>query len=270
MGIGSTSSHNASTEIAYAKVNLALHVRRRRDDGYHELETVFAFCEDGDVLAGELADRTELTIDGPFARGLSTTDNLVVRAANSIGVAARFRLTKNLPVAAGIGGGSADAGATLRLLPRLTACDLPPLDAQLALGADVPACVVSTTLRGAGVGESLTALPPVTGTPILLVNPRVPLSTGVVFAAWDGVDRGALGRWQDGRNDLEKPARLLVPQIGDVVDWLGARHGVDFARMSGSGATCFALFETVDARDQAASEVASQHPDWWAMASTLR
>lgn len=260
----------AMREIGYAKVNLALHVRHRRDDGHHALETVFAFCEHGDVVEAELADLTELTIDGPFADGLSRTDNLVQRACALLGTAARVRLTKNLPVASGIGGGSADAGATLRALARLTGIAMPSPEALLSMGADVPACVASRTARAEGVGEVLTALPPLTGTPVLLVNPRVPLSTGAVFNAWDGVDRGALERWQDGRNDLEAPARALVPRIGDVLDWLLGRRAVGVTRMSGSGATCFALFDTIDARDQAAREVATEHPDWWAMTSTLR
>ena len=143
------------SETAYAKVNLALHVRRRRDDGYHVLETVFAFCEDGDVVTAEMADTLTLAIDGPFAAGLSTTDNLILRAASAIGVTARLHLTKNLPVASGIGGGSADAAATLRILARLSGKPLPSLDVQRALGADVPACVLSQTMRGDGVGEAL-------------------------------------------------------------------------------------------------------------------
>lgn len=257
-------------EIAYAKVNLALHVRRRRTDGYHELETVFAFCEDGDVVAAEQADATTLTIDGPFADGLSPTENLVLDACAAVGAVARLHLSKNLPVASGIGGGSADAGAAIRLVARLTGRPLPPIDALRALGADVPACVASRTARGEGVGETLTPLPPVTGTPILLVNPRVPLSTAAVFRAWDGIDRGALDRWEDGRNDLELPARALVPEIGDVLDWLARQPAVTVARMSGSGATCFALFKDDAARDAAALAVLAERPDWWAMASALR
>ena len=260
----------AMREVAYAKVNLALHVRRRRVDGYHELETAFAFCEDGDVVEGEIADTTALTIDGPFAPGLSTVDNLVVRACDAMGVRARLHLTKNLPVASGIGGGSADAAATLRLLSRLTGRPLPPLAIQTALGADVPACVVSQTMRGEGVGEALTPLPPVTGTPILLVNPRVPLSTAAVFRAWDGHDRGPLDQWRQGRNDLEAPARILVPAIGDVIAWLARQDGVTLARMSGSGATCFALFDDFATRDAAACAVRDERPSWWTSASTLR
>ena len=257
-------------ETAYAKLNLALHVRRRRADGYHELETVFAFCADGDVLSAELAAATSLTIDGPFAKGLSTTDNLVVRAAAALGVTARLHLTKKLPVASGIGGGSADAAATLRLLARLSGRDLPLLDVQRALGADVPACVVSQTMRGEGVGEALSQERSVAGTPVLLVNPRIALSTAAVFRAWDGIDRGPLGDWRSGRNDLEAPACALVPEIVDLIDWLNGCHDVTLARMSGSGATCFAAFESEAARAQATAALATRFPGYWAMESVLR
>ena len=258
------------TETAYAKINLALHVRRRRDDGYHELETVFAFCEHGDVVTAAAADTLSLTIDGLFADGLSSTDNLIVRAAEAMGVTARLHLTKNLPVASGIGGGSADAAATLRVLARLTKRALPPLDVQLALGADVPACVVSNTMRGEGVGEALSRVGPVTGTPVLLVNPRLPLSTAAVFRVWDRIDHGPLGDWRAGRNDLAVPACTLVPEIAVLTDWLAGRHDVTLARMSGSGATCFALFGSVEARQRAAHEVTLAFPGYWAMETVLR
>lgn len=208
-----------------------------------------------------------MTIDGPFAAGLSVTDNLVIGAAEAIGVKARIRLTKNLPVASGIGGGSADAAATLRLLSKLSGKALPPPDVQRALGADVPACVVSQTMRGEGVGDALIAASSVAGMPVLLVNPQLPLSTAAVFEAWDGIDHGLLVDWQDGRNDLEAPARVLVPEIGAVLMWLNEQVGVTTARMSGSGATCFALFESTEARDHAAARVP---PGWWHMASVLR
>jgi 4-diphosphocytidyl-2-C-methyl-D-erythritol kinase len=208
-----------------------------------------------------------LTIDGPFAAGLSCTDNLVIRAADAIGVVANIRLEKTLPVASGIGGGSADAAATLRLLARISGHAIPSSGVQRALGADVPACVVSQTSRGEGAGERLTPVAAVTGTPVLLVNPRVALSTAAVFGAWDGIDHGPLGDWRTGRNDLEGPARALVPEIGDVLSWLTRQDDVMVARMSGSGATCFALFGSTAARDRAAAQVPAQ---WWQMASVLR
>jgi 4-diphosphocytidyl-2-C-methyl-D-erythritol kinase len=258
------------TETAYAKINLALHVRRRRDDGYHEIETMFAFCEDGDVLSATTSEILSLTIDGPFADGLSATDNLVIHAAKAMGATAQLHLTKNLPVASGIGGGSADAAATLRLLSSLLDKPLLDLAMQRQLGADVPACVVSQTLRGEGVGELLAEGGNVTGTPVLLVNPGASLSTASVFAAWDGVDRGPLGDWQTGRNDLETPARTLVPDIGVLLEWLSAQTGATCARMSGSGATCFALFTDEASRDAAAVRVAAEQPGWWHLASRLR
>lgn len=264
-------------EIAYAKINLALHVRRRRADGYHDIETVFAFCEDGDVLEAEPADRLSLSVEGPFAAGLQGDDNLVLRAARALGVVAALRLAKNLPVAAGLGGGSADAAAALRLF---ASHDVDPgfcrsddigdgesLRLAELLGADVPACLASMTARGEGTGTDLTPVAAVTGMPVLLVNPRLPLSTAAVFEAWDGVDRGPLGDWREGRNDLEAPAKSLLPVIGDVLAWLRDRPGANCVRMSGSGATCFALFDDVSCRDTAAKAVPAQ---WWHMASRLR
>jgi 4-diphosphocytidyl-2-C-methyl-D-erythritol kinase len=256
-------------ETAFAKVNLALHVRGRRADGYHDLETVFAFCEHGDLLEVEEADKVSLTIEGLFSKGLEIEGNLVLKAARALspGRGAAIRLTKNLPIASGIGGGSADAAAALRGLSKLWRVPLPSLDVQRNLGADVPACVVSQTMRGEGVGERLLAVPSVTGIPILLVNPRTPLSTGAVFGRWDGKDRGPLIDWQTGRNDLEPAAGAIVPEIAVIIDWLTDRPGVTLARMSGSGATCFALFDSVATRDAAQAAVA---PQYWTMASNLR
>ncbi len=258
------------SETAYAKINLALHVRRRRDDGYHELETIFAFCEDGDLITAEPAEKTSLCIEGAFAKYLSDHDNIVTDAARLIDHPVRLTLTKKLPVASGVGGGSADAAATLRLLARMTGRALPSLAEQRALGADVPACVISETRRGDGVGEVLTYVPPVTGMAVLLVNPRIPLSTRQVFGGWDGIDRGPLHHWQDGRNDLEDPAISAVPEIAVLLKWLNQRPGVLFARMSGSGATCFALFSTASARKSAAVEAQASFPGYWVMESTLR
>ncbi len=258
---------SAGHETAWAKINLALHVRRRRADGYHDLETVFAFCDAGDEVHAVLGPETRLAIDGPFAAGLAIDDNLVLRAARAIGVTAEIRLTKNLPIASGIGGGSADAAATLRLLAHLSGQPVPPLAIQRALGADVPACVRAQTMRGSGAGEALTVAASVAGTPILLVNPLIPLATGPVFKAWDGIDRGPLADWRHGRNDLEAPAMALVPEIGAILAWLRGQPGVTLARMSGSGATCFALFDGPAARDAAAHAVPAT---WWHLAACLK
>jgi 4-diphosphocytidyl-2-C-methyl-D-erythritol kinase len=265
-----------ATEIAAAKINLALHVRGKREDGRHDLETIFAFCTDGDRLTAELADDLSLTVTGPFAAMLDDgADNLVHRAAAAlaaearVGKGVRITLDKRLPVASGIGGGSADAAAALRLLTSLWGVD-PGFAQRIAptLGSDVPACLLSMTARGQGAGDALTLVDAgVAGRPILLVNPRLPLSTAAVFGGWDRVDRGPLDEWRDGRNDLEAPARALLPEIGQVLDWLGACEGADITRMSGSGATCFALFGSEEARDAAA---AACPPEWWHLASFLR
>jgi 4-diphosphocytidyl-2-C-methyl-D-erythritol kinase len=261
-------------EVAPAKLNLARHVRGRMADGRHAIETVFAFCTDGDRVEAEVADDLSLDCVGPFG-GAIEGDNLVLGAARALREAAgivagaRLRLTKNLPIASGIGGGSADAAATLRLLTRLWRIDPAHASAVApALGADVPACLLSMTARGSGVGDRLDLVDAgVSGAAVLLVNPLVGLSTGRMFAAWDGVDRGPLGGWRAGRNDLEPGARQALPEISDILDWLNARPGVDAVRMSGSGATCFALFDGDDARDAAAAECPSR---WWHLASNLR
>ncbi|MCY7397237.1 MAG: 4-(cytidine 5'-diphospho)-2-C-methyl-D-erythritol kinase [Sphingomonas bacterium] len=261
-------------EPAPAKLNLALHVRGRLPDGRHALETLFAFCVDGDRIEGAVADTLSLDCGGHFA-GAIDGDNLVMvaaralQAAAGVEVGAALRLTKNLPVASGIGGGSADAAAALRLLTRLWGID--PAHASAVapgLGADVPACLLSMTARGSGAGDALELVDAgVAGTPVLLVNPLVGLSTRAVFAAWDGVDRGPLGEWRAGRNDLEVPARALVPAIGDILDWLGQQRGAGFVRMSGSGATCFGLFDDEGARDAAAAACPAT---WWHLATHLR
>jgi 4-diphosphocytidyl-2-C-methyl-D-erythritol kinase len=278
------------TEIAYAKINLALHVRRRRNDGYHEIETIFAFAADGDAITADFARPPGLDLSGPFAGALAgeaDDDNLVLRAARLVveragrGHVPAIGLDKRLPVAAGIGGGSADAAAVLRLIAAeisLAADDPLLLEVAASLGADVPACVASVPVRGDGRGDALRAIEAtgLKGMPLLLVNPRVPLATGPVFKAWDGVDRGALGDGDPlaaaiaGRNDLEPPARSLCPAIGEVVGLLDRQAGVRLARMSGSGATCFALFDRLADRDAASAAIASARPDWWQLATRLR
>ena len=269
----------ALTETAYAKINLALHVRARRPDGYHELETIFAFAKDGDMLSGVLADDLSLTVSGPHATSLEgEADNLVLRAARGLQAATGIRhgaalhLDKLLPVAAGLGGGSADAAAALRLLARLWQLD--PGDPAImivarALGADVPACVQSETCFGSGRGDELIPLhdPDLSGMPLLLVNPGVALMTGPVFAGWDGIDRGALdpADWRNGRNDLTQSAVALAPGIRALLDQLAAQPGATFVQMSGSGATCFALFDSLSERDDATR----QFP-FWHMPTVLR
>ena len=266
-------------EIAPAKLNLALHVRGKRDDGRHDIETLFAFCTDGDRLSAATYEDIWVDSVGPFAADVPTTGNLVDRAAlmlrarRSLDIldgGAWITLDKRLPIASGLGGGSADAAATLRLLTALWNMD-PSHASDIApeLGSDVPACLLSLPMRGTGAGDRLEPvdLTGLSGTPVLLVNPGVPLSTASVFAGWDGVDRGALGDWREGRNDLEAPAIALVPEIADVLNWLRGCEGASFVRMSGSGATCFALFGEEAQRDLAGASV----PDgWWRLATFLR
>ncbi|MCF8708006.1 4-(cytidine 5'-diphospho)-2-C-methyl-D-erythritol kinase [Rhizorhapis sp. SPR117] len=277
------------TETAYAKINLALHVRARRADGFHQIESLFAFAEHGDVVSASVREDGDLSliIDGPFARDLNAgPDNLVLRAARilkrrfDVAWGADIHLVKNLPVASGIGGGSADAAAALRLLSRLwgldSAVDMLPLAAEL--GSDVPACFVSRTLMGTGRGEELELreIDGLSGMPLLLVNPRVSLSTAAVFTGWDQQDRGALiasnlsNILLQARNDLQSPAMALVPQIADVLAVLEGLEGLLLARMSGSGATCFALLHDEYALNKAAAELKSTQPGWWTMASKLR
>ncbi|MGE0776487.1 MAG: 4-(cytidine 5'-diphospho)-2-C-methyl-D-erythritol kinase, partial [Sphingomonadaceae bacterium] len=249
-------------ETAYAKINLALHVRAREPNGYHRIETLFAFAEDGDRLTVEPATALILNVCGPFGELLADQPtNLVIEAARALREAfgvragASIRLDKRLPIASGIGGGSADAAAALRLLTRHWGL---PADADRidgiarALGADVPACLGSRPVRGDGRGDDLTNLEDgaLAGMPLLLVNPGVPVPTASVFAMWDGIDRGALETGDplhiavNARNDLETPARQIAPEIGAALALIARADGVILSRMSGSGATCFALFES--------------------------
>jgi 4-diphosphocytidyl-2-C-methyl-D-erythritol kinase len=268
---------SGNRETAYAKVNLALHVRERMPDGYHRIETLFAFCEDGDEVTAEPAAPLSLTLDGEFAEALGQADNLVLKAVNALREAsgsdqtASLHLDKQLPVASGLGGGSADAAATLRLLNRAWGLKLSPDQLEeigRALGADVPACVHSRSVRGEGRGDVLETVDlGLTGTPVLLINPRETLPTAEVFALWDGYDRGPLDDWRHGRNDLEQAATSLAPQIGGVLAWLSAQPGASCVRMSGSGATCFALFESKEQRDHSAEGVPRE---WWRLSTRLR
>jgi 4-diphosphocytidyl-2-C-methyl-D-erythritol kinase len=302
------------TEAAPAKINLALHVRARRADGYHEIETLFAFLRDGDSVSIEEADRDSFALTGPFGPALAgESGNLVLTARDAFAVAhgplppLAITLDKHLPVASGIGGGSADAAAALRALARLKGIDPATLaDIALELGSDVPACLLGKSALGRGRGERLQVVERLSGIPVLLVNPGVAISTAAVFRGWDGIDRGPLfprhpgpvpgstapqtpnaggslhGGCRDepgmtewlrgaieGRNDLEAPAREIAPAIGDVIDLLAVQPGVILARMSGSGATCFALFDSEAARTAAAQAIRNSQPDYWCLESTL-
>jgi 4-diphosphocytidyl-2-C-methyl-D-erythritol kinase len=270
-------------ETAYAKLNLALHVLGREPDGYHRLDTVFAFARDGDTLSVAAGEGLSLRVAGPFGPALDgEEDNLVLRAARALrerfGLrgGAALTLDKRLPVSAGIGGGSADAAAALRLLARfwgVGASEEELLAIARQLGADVPACLASRTCRGTGRGDSLHPFeaPELARAPVLLVNPGVPLATAAVFGRWSGPGSGPLGvDLAAAANDLEAPAIAVVPQIGAVLEALRGLDGVRIARVSGSGATCFALFEQEAERDLADRAVAALQPNWWRFPTCLR
>jgi 4-diphosphocytidyl-2-C-methyl-D-erythritol kinase len=279
-------------EKASAKINLTLCVLGRRADGYHELESLVVFAGLADTLSLQPGGEPALHIGGPFAAACGPiAGNLVLKAAAVLGErvkglkAGRFTLEKNIPVAAGVGGGSADAAAALRLLAR--ANDLASGDARLAgaaptIGADVPVCLASRARIMRGVGEHLSPpldLPPL---PALLVNPGVPLSTREVFGKLAGrfggapspaqvpLTFGALIEWLGAHgNDLTEPAVACVPVIADVLKALETLPGARLARMSGSGPTCFALFASADEAAAAARRLQAGHKDWWICPTTL-
>ncbi len=283
---------------APAKINLCLHVTGRRPDGYHLLDSLVVFAGVHDVVTAAPADTLTLSIGGPFGAGLSAEpDNLVLRAARALAEAAAIEplaalhLEKNLPVASGIGGGSADAAAALRVLSAFWNVDIGP-DAlhrvAMGLGADVPVCLASAPCRMSGIGERLGAAPRLPDFGIVLVNPGVGVATAAVFKARQGAFSGALdltalpASWRDewpdaaavvgalGRfaNDLEAPAMRLCPVVADVLDALRRAPAVRLARMSGSGATCFGLTATAAEAVQVARSVtdgqARNGPtSWW-------
>jgi 4-diphosphocytidyl-2-C-methyl-D-erythritol kinase len=279
-------------EPAQAKINLFLHVTGKREDGYHTLDSLVCFADIGDTLRARLRDDATLTlaITGPMADALDEgppRDNLVMRAATllqekyHVTRGAELILEKNLPVASGIGGGSADAAAALRVLCKLWQLDVPTTDLAdiaLMLGADVPVCLTGGTVLMQGIGEQLTPLAPLPGFSLVLVNPGKAVSTPAIFNARDG-DFTEANLWpttsgfgdvtsladalRDCRNDLTLPAITLLPEICDVLDALARADGCLLARMSGSGATCFGLYPDADLADTAAAAIARANPDWW-------
>ncbi len=261
--------------FAPAKINLTLHVTGQREDGYHLLESLVCFAMHGDLVTVEAAETLSLHIEGPFAAGLSAgADNLVLRAARLLDPrrGARITLTKRLPVSSGIGGGSADAAATLRALAALWDVALPAPADLAVLGADVPVCLRSGFARMTGIGDRLVPLGRAPDLALVLVNPGVAVSTPDVFRALARKDNAGMtpmppvargDAWLDWlaaqRNDLEAPAQGLAPVVGEVLSALRALPGCRLARMSGSGATCFALFD----RDRAPAGLAERFPHWW-------
>jgi 4-diphosphocytidyl-2-C-methyl-D-erythritol kinase len=294
-------SRNSLATRAPAKINLSLRIVGRRADGYHELDSLVAFAGVGDALSLTPGDAGGLAISGPFSAGLAPTpDNLVLKAERALREqlpslrAGRFHLVKRLPVASGIGGGSADAAAALRLLARLNGLPLshPALyTAAARVGADVPVCLEARARVMAGIGERL-------GPPLrlprlfaLLVNPGVAVETAAVFRALGlqpgqghagGVEAfktdqpspatsaSLIAALAATGNDLEAPARSVAPIIGEVLSALSTLPGCRLARMSGSGATCFALFDDCRAGAEAGKMLTRQQPDWWVKPTVLR
>ena len=264
-------------EAAPAKLNLALHVTGQRADGYHLLDSLVVFAAAGDVVQLDPGPLS-LRIDGQFGAGLSVDDNLCLDAARMVGADAAITLTKNLPVASGIGGGSADAAAVLRGLARMGAA-LP--DRPERLGADVPVCLASRPLRMRGVGEVLDPVPPLPDLHLVLVNPGVGIATPQIFKALPSKDNPPLPPMPDRfdlaglvdylsgcRNDLQAPAEALCPAVTDVLAALMG-EGALLARMSGSGATCFGIFADAAAAGLAAYRIGTGPGDWWITATGL-
>jgi len=271
---------------AHAKVNLCLHVIGRRGDGYHLLDSLVAFAAVHDLVEVLPDGGLVLDLSGPFARALDgAADNIVLRAARALAAAAglspaaRIRLTKSLPVAAGLGGGSADAAATIRALAALWRVELDEENLArigLALGADIPVCLYGRTAFMSGVGETIGPGPRLPPVGVVLVNPRVPVATAAVFAARTGPFSAPLSRGHDFadadelfaaleplRNDLTLAAIRIAPVVGEVLGVLGADPDCRIARLSGSGASCFGLYRDAAAAAAAARRIAARHPAWW-------
>ena len=275
---------------ASAKVNLYLHVTGRRDDGYHLLDSLVVFADMGDVLSVSLSDTITLTHTGPFAHAMpppeaDLTYKAAIRLADTFGISAGAQMTlkKNLPIASGIGGGSADAAAAINALVKLWLIDpaAPELDAlALSLGADVPVCRNGQPVFMQGIGETLRPAPHLPELPAVLVNPGVHVSTPAIFKArtstfsaaapFDDAPDGihALTACLMARhNDLQPPAERLCPAITEVLAAISTSKDCLLSRMSGSGATCFGLYETTEQASEAAETLACAHPDWWVKAT---
>jgi 4-diphosphocytidyl-2-C-methyl-D-erythritol kinase len=275
------------TFFAPAKINLFLHIGERRDDNFHPLQSLAVFTEAGDVLTAAENKNLSLSVGGPFAALLQgEADNLVLQAARTLATVvgrdpgANLTLTKNLPVASGIGGGSADAAAALRALSALWRLDIDEARLSkiaLSLGSDIPVCLANVPSFMAGRGEIVTPVESMPHVPLLLVNPKVAVPTKDVFAALETRSGVAMklprGRFRDSadllrfldatHNDLQAPACRLQPVIGGVLSALAALPGALFSRMSGSGATCFALFPDDESCARAAALLAGKNPGWW-------
>lgn len=287
---------------APAKVNLYLHITGARDDGYHEVDSLVVFADIGDrlTLQTDHVGEDRLSITGPFAAALSNfdvADNLVLRAADALAKhlgqnldGLHFTLDKHLPLAGGIGGGSADAAAALRLLCGLwsvNADDAEVMALAASIGADLPACLVSKPVITRGIGEQLTPVSNLPALPAILVNPGAAQPTPAVFKARRDIqlpfdpevswprngftDAQSVAAWVGANttNGLDAPARSLAPVIGSVIDRIAATDGCQLARMSGSGSTCFGVYRTQNEAKAAAAGLQAGHPDWWVSATTL-
>ncbi|BBU58304.1 4-diphosphocytidyl-2-C-methyl-D-erythritol kinase [Mameliella alba] len=267
--------------FAPAKINLTLHVTGQRADGYHLLDSLVMFADVGDRVTVARASEMSLRVTGPMAAGVpDDARNLCWKAAEAFGEPVAITLDKHLPAAAGIGGGSSDAAAVLRgmeqLFGRPSGVLLPDL------GADVPVCMLAHAARMQGIGEQVTPLD-LQPLDVILVNPRVEVSTPAVFKALERRDNPPMTSMTETdvplmaldwiarqRNDLQPPAIMVKPVIAEVLDAMAALEGARLVRMSGSGATCFALFDTRAAADGAATTLSSARPDWWVRPATLR
>lgn len=294
---GQATVATAVFEHAPAKINLALHVTGRREDGYHLLDSIVSFTEEGDRLDFSAADHDSFAVTGRFAPALSATPqdlqaNLVLTARDRLRAAAEARglktfpthisLEKNLPIASGIGGGSADAAATLRGLVRLWRLTLPEAELAaiaLSLGADVPMCLAGRPLRAEGIGETITPLPELPSFAMVLGNPLKAVSTPAIFRSLSSTDHPALPDTPEGdatetwlsylarqRNDLQAPACALLCEIDEMRAMIEAT-GAILTRMSGSGATCFGIYDGADAARSAAESLSRMRPDWYFVAT---
>jgi 4-diphosphocytidyl-2-C-methyl-D-erythritol kinase len=286
---------NSICEAARAKVNLTLHIKGKRRDGYHELESLVVFADVSDELVFTPASKDRLSLEGPFA-GLVDGENLVLKAksafASWLGVTVNgdFRLKKNIPVAAGLGGGSSDAAAAIRALRKVYDREEKTktfIRQSASIGADVPVCLQNSAAWMCGLGERVTPVSGLTPLPALLVNPRIKLSTAAVFKTlnakplqpeeagpppsfpgWNNPREAAV--WlNEGRNDLELPAIALEPAVKKVLDALGHLDGCMLSRLSGSGPTCFGIFVSQNAAAEAENEMRRSYPNWWVQAATL-
>ncbi len=271
-----------SKAFAPAKINLTLHVTGQRADGYHLLDSLVMFASVGDRITARAADKTSLIVNGPMAAGVPQgSSNLALRAAELMGVTASVRLYKNLPHAAGLGGGSSDAAATLRALSQLSGRPVP--DNAIDLGADIPVCLLAKSARMRGIGDEITPAPDLPRLYAVLVNPNLPVPTATVFKQLKKRDNApmptdlpklkkasSLIEWLGGmRNDLQSAAIKAEPGIAQVFNALEVTPGCLLMRMSGSGGTCFGLYANRETAASAAGRLREEYPGWWVAKTIL-